>query len=107
VIQQRAGHDRIAELGGTARALPLTTFSLALAGVALIGLPPSGTFLAKWLLMATALDAGAWYWVLVVAVGSLLAAAYVFRLLGHVFSAGEGGGSANWSRAVPNCRRWC
>lgn len=90
VIQQRAGHDRIAALGGTARALPLTTFTLALAGVALIGLPPSGTFLAKWLLMAAAVDAGAWYWVLVVTAGSLLAAAYVFRLLGHAFSAGEG-----------------
>ena len=85
VIQQRAGHDRIAELGGTARALPLTTFTLALAGVALIGLPPSGTFLAKWLLMSTAVEAGLWSWLLVVALGSLLAAAYVFRLLGHAF----------------------
>ena len=48
MIQQRAGHDYIANLGGTARALPVTTFALALAGVALIGLPPSGAFLAKW-----------------------------------------------------------
>ncbi len=90
VIQQRAGHDRIAELGGTARTLPVTTFTLALAGVALIGLPPSGTFLAKWQLLSSAFAAGQWLWVPVVAAGSLLAAAYVFRVLGHAFGPGDG-----------------
>jgi formate hydrogenlyase subunit 3/multisubunit Na+/H+ antiporter MnhD subunit len=92
VIQQRAGHDRIAELGGTARTLPVTTFALALAGIALIGLPPSGTFLAKWQLLSTAFATGQWLWVPVVGAGSLLAAAYVFRVLGHAFGQGEGAG---------------
>lgn len=92
VIQQRVGHDRIAELGGTARTLPVTTFALALAGVALVGLPPSGTFLAKWQLLSSAFAAGQWLWVPVVAAGSLLAAAYVFRVLGHAFGHGERAG---------------
>ena len=91
-VQQRAGHDRIAELGGTARALPVTTFTLALAGVGLIGLPPSGTFLAKWQLLSSAFVTGQWLWVPVVAVGTLLAAAYVFRVLGHAFGPGDGVG---------------
>lgn len=90
VIQQRAGHDRITSLGGTARALPVTTFTVALAGVALIGLPPSGTFLAKWQLMAAAFAAEQWLWVPVIGAGSLLAAAYVFRVLGHAFGRDEG-----------------
>jgi len=90
VIQQRAGHDRIAELGGTARTLPVTTFTLALAGVALIGLPPSGTFLAKWELLSSAIVTDQWPWVVVVGMGSLLAAAYTFRVLGHAFGPGEG-----------------
>jgi multicomponent Na+:H+ antiporter subunit D len=85
VIQQRADHDRIRELNGTAQALPATTFALALAGVALIGLPPSGAFLGKWQLIANALSASLWVWVAVVLVGSLLSAAYVFRLLGYAF----------------------
>ena len=85
VIQQHAGHDRIGELDGTAQALPATTFALALAGVALIGLPPSGAFLGKWQLIAGALNADLWFWVAVVLAGSLLAAAYVFRLLGQAF----------------------
>jgi len=92
VIQQHAGHDRIRDLGGTARTLPATTFTLALAGVALIGLPPSGSFLAKWELLSAAFATGQWLWVPVVALGSLLAAAYVFRVLGHAFRPGEGVG---------------
>ena len=90
IIQQRAGHDRIAELDGTARRLPVTTFTLALAGVALIGLPPSGAFLAKWELLTSAFATGQWLWIVVVALGSLLAAAYTFRVLGHAFGPGEG-----------------
>jgi formate hydrogenlyase subunit 3/multisubunit Na+/H+ antiporter MnhD subunit len=93
VIQQHAGHDRIEQLGGTARALPLTTFALALSGIALIGLPPSGTFLAKWQLIAAAIQTGQWPWLLVVVIGSLLAAAYVFRILGHAFGPVEQVGS--------------
>ncbi len=89
-IQQRAGHDNIAELNGTARRLPVTTFTLALAGVALIGLPPSGTFLAKWELLSSAVAFGQWPWVVVVAIGTVLAAAYTFRVLGHAFGPGEG-----------------
>lgn len=99
VILQRAGHDRIVDLGGTARALPVTTFTLALAGVALIGLPPSGTFLAKWQLLSSSVALGQWLWVPVVAAGSLLAGAYAFRLLGHAFGPGEGvGPTLAWGR---------
>ena len=90
VIQHRAGHDRIADLGGTARALPLTIFVIALAGVALIGLPPSGSFLAKWQMISSSVATQQWWWIPVIAAGSLLAAAYSFRVLGHAFAPGEG-----------------
>jgi formate hydrogenlyase subunit 3/multisubunit Na+/H+ antiporter MnhD subunit len=90
VIQQKAGHDRIADLGGAARALPVTVFTMALAGVALIGLPPSGAFQAKWQLFSNAIATGQWVWIPVIAAGSLLAAAYVFRTLGYAFAPAEG-----------------
>ncbi|MFT6915305.1 MAG: multicomponent Na+:H+ antiporter subunit D [Motiliproteus sp.] len=86
-IQQHAGHDRIAELRGVASQLPLTFFSLGLAGVALIGLPPSGSFLAKWQLLSTSLLAGQWYWVAVISFGSLMACVYMFRVLSIAFGA--------------------
>jgi multicomponent Na+:H+ antiporter subunit D len=79
VVQQRAGHDRIRDLDGIAQGVPATTFAIALAGIALIGLPPSGAFLGKWQLISGAIATGQWFWVPVVLAGSLLAAAYVFR----------------------------
>lgn len=85
LVQQKAGHDRIDRLGGTAQSMPATTFSIALAGSALIGLPPSGSFIGKWVMMRGAFETGQWWWVLVAAVGTLLAAAYVFRVLSRAF----------------------
>jgi len=99
IIQQRAGHDRIRELDGTAQRLPATTFAIALGGVALIGLPPSGAFLGKWQLISAAFATGQWLWVLIVVAGSLLAAAYMFRVLGHAF-----GNQAYPQRAVTVAR---
>jgi formate hydrogenlyase subunit 3/multisubunit Na+/H+ antiporter MnhD subunit len=85
IIQQRSGHDTIRDLDGTAQRLPATTFAIALSGIALIGLPPSGAFLGKWHLLAAAFSAGQWLWVVVIMIGTLLAAAYTFRVLGHAF----------------------
>ena len=99
VVLHRAGHDRIADLGGTARALPMTTFVIALSCVALIGLPPSGTFLAKWHLISDSITTGQWWWIPVIMAGSLLAAAYSFRVLGHAFAPGESSGPmVHWAR---------
>lgn len=89
VVQQHAGHDRIQDMAGIARELPVIIFTIALAGVALIGLPPSGAFLAKWHLLSGAISANFYLIVIVIAAGSLLAAAYVFRVLGHAFRPNE------------------
>lgn len=80
------GHDRIADLDRVAQRLPLTTGAFALAGVSIMGLPPSGGFAGKWLLLQAALAQGRWEIAVVVIVGGLLAAAYVFRVLGHAFT---------------------
>lgn len=86
LVQKSAGHDRIDDLGGAAQGLPAATFTIALAGVALIGLPPSGTFLAKWIMIEQAISVGHWWWVAVMLLGTLLAAGYVFRVLGRAFN---------------------
>ena len=79
------GRDDIDHLGGVGARLPLTLFSFGLAGVTLMGLPPSGGFSAKWLLLESALAAGQWWWVVVMIVGGLLTAAYVFKVLRRAF----------------------
>jgi formate hydrogenlyase subunit 3/multisubunit Na+/H+ antiporter MnhD subunit len=81
LIAQALGHDRIAGLGGVARALPMTIFAFGLGGLSLMGLPPSGGFAAKWLLLAAAIETGQWWWALVILAGGLLTGGYLFRVL--------------------------
>lgn len=80
-----AGRDEIAGIAGVAARLPLTLFTFALAGVTIMGLPPSGGFAAKWLLLGAALASGQWWWIVVMVVGGLLSAAYVFKVLRQAF----------------------
>lgn len=80
------GHDRIQELDRIAKRLPLSLAAFGIAGVCIMGLPPSGTFVAKWLFVEAALENGAWGWAAVIVAGSLMSAAYVFRVVGHAFT---------------------
>jgi formate hydrogenlyase subunit 3/multisubunit Na+/H+ antiporter MnhD subunit len=80
------GHDRIAHLDRVVQRLPLTACAFALAGVSSMGLPPSGGFIGKWLLLEAALAQGRWDLVAVMIAGGLLAAGYIFKVLGHAFT---------------------
>ena len=84
------GHDRIADLDRVVQRLPLTAGAFALAGVSIIGLPPSGGFNGKWLLLQAALTQGRWDLVGVILLGGLLAAAYIFRVMGNTFTQAPG-----------------
>ncbi|HVY56852.1 MAG TPA: proton-conducting transporter membrane subunit [Xanthobacteraceae bacterium] len=86
LIAEAVGHDRIAELAGVGRMLPLTVFAFALAGLSLIGVPPSGGFSAKWLLLLASVTEGQWWWAAVILAGGLLAGGYVFMALGKTLT---------------------
>ena len=87
------GHDRVRALDRIAGRLPLSLAAFAIAGMCIVGIPPSGNFVAKWLIIEAAFDSGAWGWAVVVVVGSLLSAAYVFRVIGHAFTPVHGAAS--------------
>ena len=80
------GHDRIKDLHQVAKYLPLSLAAFGLAGISLIGLPPSGGFIAKWLLLDAAMRTGQWWWGIILILGGLLAAAYVFKVIGYAFT---------------------
>ncbi len=86
LIYESLGHDRIAKFSGAARAMPLTFLALGLGGLSLMGLPPSGGFAAKWLLLRASIASGQWGWALVLLAGGLLAAGYVYRILAPALS---------------------
>jgi multicomponent Na+:H+ antiporter subunit D len=79
------GSGDIAQLKGIATREPLNVLIFTIAGVSLIGLPPSAGFIAKWLLLTTSIESGQWWWVLVVLSGGLLAAMYLFKILSLAF----------------------
>ena len=75
------GHDEIGKMDGLFQHLPLSVASLAVAGVTLMGLPPSGGFTAKWLLLGAAMEGGHWGLAVVILAGGLLAAGYLLVFL--------------------------
>jgi multicomponent Na+:H+ antiporter subunit D len=100
IMAARFGHDRIGGLGGAGRTMPVTLLTFGLAGLSLMGVPPSGGFAAKWLLLSAAIGAGQWWWALVVLGGGLLTGGYVYRVLASGLRAGEGAAPApvTWRR---------
>jgi len=85
-IMTQGGHDEIDELDRIVDRMPLTLAAFALAGISLAGLPPSGGFVGKWMLLQAAMAQGAWFWAFVMIGGGILTATYVFRVLGFAFT---------------------
>jgi formate hydrogenlyase subunit 3/multisubunit Na+/H+ antiporter MnhD subunit len=83
------GHDRIADLGGAARALPVTVLAFGVAGLALMGVLPGGAYLAKKLLLAAADGSGQWWWTWVLQGGAAFTAGYVVLVLGSALRRAE------------------
>lgn len=77
----RTGSARLKDLGGLARRMPWTFAALVVGGLSLIGIPGTLGFISKWALVLAAIDREMWLVVVLVPVGSLLALAYVWRLL--------------------------
>ena len=58
LIYKGLGHDRIGSLAGVGRLLPISVLTFVLAGLALTGLPPSGAYVAKKLMLDSAAASG-------------------------------------------------
>lgn len=84
-LHARSGTVLVADYAGLGRRAPLALGGLVVAGLSMVGLPPLGGFFSKWYLVTGALEAGQWAFVAAIAAGSLLTAAYVFRLVEVAF----------------------
>jgi len=80
------GSDQINQLDRIVHHLPVTTAAFGLAGISIIGLPPSGGFIGKWFLLEAAIAYDEWLIIGVIILGSLLASAYIFKVIGQAFS---------------------
>lgn len=87
IVAEAIGHDRIRDLGGFGRLLPLTATTFGLAGLSLMGIPPSGGFIAKCLLLTAAVIEDHYWLAFTILAGGLLAGGYVFRVLNRALAA--------------------
>lgn len=102
-LMRHAGHDRIADLDRVAQRLPLSVAAFALAGVSIMGLPPSGGFIAKWWLLEASLGQELWGWAVVLILGGIMAAAYVFKVVGYAFTESS---APQETCTVPQSMQW-
>ena len=76
------GHDRLVDLAGAARALPITILAFAISGLALMGVVPSGAYLSKKILLEAAEQSGQWWWTAVLQGGATFTAGYLVLVVG-------------------------
>jgi len=88
-IYAALGHDRIEGLAGIARALPISVLTFAVSGVALMGVLPSGAYLAKKLLLGAAAGSGQWWWEWALQAGGVLTSSYVVLVLARALARSE------------------
>jgi NADH:ubiquinone oxidoreductase subunit 5 (subunit L)/multisubunit Na+/H+ antiporter MnhA subunit len=86
LIYAALGHDRLAGLAGIGRALPVSVLAFALGGIALIGVPPSGAYLAKTLLLQATSETAQWWWNAVIQAGGAFTTSYVLLVLVHALA---------------------
>jgi multicomponent Na+:H+ antiporter subunit D len=82
-VHKALGTDELGALRGAGAVVPGSVLAFGIAGMSLMGLPPSGGFIAKWLMLRSAILGQQWFLAVVIATGGLLAAGYVIRVLGR------------------------
>lgn len=84
-VQHAAGTRDMRRLGGLSKYLPGTTLVWLVAAAAIIGVPLTNGFVAKWLLYDAALESGAWVVIIVAWLVSTFTAFYILKATVSVF----------------------
>ena len=77
----RIGSTRLSDLKGAGRSMPWTMGAIVVGGCSLIGVPLTAGFISKWYLIIAALEAQMWYIVVAIVAASMIAVAYVWRIV--------------------------
>jgi proton-translocating NADH-quinone oxidoreductase chain N len=84
-VQHATGTRDMRELGGLASRMPRTTLAWVIAGAAIIGVPLTNGFVAKWMLFDAALNQGQWIAVAIAWLVSVVTAFYILKATVSVF----------------------
>jgi multicomponent Na+:H+ antiporter subunit D len=81
LLLTRLGSVRLTALAGLGRRMPWTFAAIAVAGLGLVGVPPTAGFVSKWALVTALIERGAWPVLVAMLASSLLALVYVGRIV--------------------------
>jgi multicomponent Na+:H+ antiporter subunit D len=100
-IYTAAHKTEVSQLAGIGRRMPWTMVAFAIGTLSMIGLPPAAGFVSKWFMLAGAMATEHWTAVAVIAVSTLLNAAYFVPIVYSAFlrapdDAGATHGEAPW-----------
>jgi multicomponent Na+:H+ antiporter subunit D len=90
VAWHRFGVRHVDQLGLLRGRAPWTTAIIAVSGVSLIGIPPLAGFFGKWYVLLGAIESGNTLFAIAILFGTVITAAYVFRLLEPLLFASRG-----------------
>lgn len=84
-IEYRFGEVNLYRLGGLNKKMTISTITVVLAALSMIGLPPTCGFFSKWYLMLGAYEGGQYFYIFILVISSLLNAIYFFRIIEQMF----------------------
>ena len=84
-ISFRVGSDRIADYGGLVTRSPVLAVTLALALIALVGVPPTSIFIAKLYIFTAAVKADLTWLAIIGVINSVVSAYYYIRIIRVMF----------------------
>jgi multicomponent Na+:H+ antiporter subunit D len=80
-LAETLGINKISDLNGAGRRMPVTMTAFSFAALGMIGLPPAAGFVSKWYLGVGAIEVDAYWIIAVLAISSLLNAIYFLPIL--------------------------
>lgn len=80
-ITYKIHSSKIEDMAGLGRRMPWTMGAFVLGGLGLIGVPATAGFVSKWYLVLGAFDTGNWWVAIMILLSSLLAVAYVWKII--------------------------
>ncbi|MHC5021833.1 MAG: monovalent cation/H+ antiporter subunit D family protein [Planctomycetota bacterium] len=81
----RLGVAELEHFNGLAKKMPVTAFTITVAGFSLIGVPLTGGFVAKWYFAWGAIHQGQWLVLPCILISSLISTIYVWRIVHRMY----------------------
>jgi multicomponent Na+:H+ antiporter subunit D len=101
-VTYRTGRRSIRDFAGLGKAMPWTMACFTICSFSMMGIPLLSGFVSKWYLLSGSLDAGSPFMVVIILVGSLLAAAYLLPVVWRAwFTTDESGAFQGPVRETP------